>query len=168
MSCRCGGATNPFPAMAMALSVEISSGRDYKVKHLSQANFARLELSLAEVEMPGLMASHAEFGPAQPFKGSPLPDLGLHPDRRPRRRSHRARLGRPLRRNGDALEEYWWCTERCLDWGEGGGPDLIVGDATLLIHDGVNAVEEFGKILQMCARPMRHICGPPLVVPLAP
>jgi hypothetical protein len=33
------------------------------------------------------MACHAEFGPAQPFKGSPLPDLGLpphdHPDRRP-------------------------------------------------------------------------------------
>jgi S-adenosylhomocysteine hydrolase len=97
--------------------------------------------------------------------------------------------------NGDTLEEYWWCTERCLDWGEAGGPDLIVGDATLLIHEGVNAEEEFGKILQMCARfagsrrgptlmrsvfagccgilfincgPMRHICGPPLVVPLAP
>ena len=25
-----------------------------------------------------------------------------------------------------ALEECWWCTERCLDWGVGGGPDLIV------------------------------------------
>ena len=37
-----------------------------------------------------------------------------------------------------------WCalpiSERCLEWGEGGGPDLIVdagGDATLLIHEGV-------------------------------
>ncbi|GFY81641.1 S-adenosyl-L-homocysteine hydrolase [Actinidia rufa] len=40
---------------------------------------------------------------------------------------------------GETLQEYWWCTERALDWGPGGGPDLIVddgGDATLLIHEG--------------------------------
>lgn len=46
------------------------------------------------------------------------------------------------------LQEYWWCTERALDWGPGGGPDLIVddgGDATLLIHEGVKAEEEFAK-----------------------
>ena len=39
---------------------------------------------------------------------------------------------------GETLWEYWWCTERCLDWGVGSGPDLIVddgGDATLLIHE---------------------------------
>ncbi|MEM6756562.1 MAG: adenosylhomocysteinase [Planctomycetota bacterium] len=41
---------------------------------------------------------------------------------------------------GETLEEYWWCTERMLDFGDGQGPDQIVddgGDATLLIHDGV-------------------------------
>ncbi|KAL8231677.1 hypothetical protein R6Q57_001455 [Mikania cordata] len=41
-----------------------------------------------------------------------------------------------------------WCTERALDWGPDGGPDLIVddgGDATLLIHEGVKAEEEFEK-----------------------
>ncbi|KAF7134928.1 hypothetical protein RHSIM_Rhsim08G0182800 [Rhododendron simsii] len=49
-------------------------------------------------------------------------------------------------------EEYWWCTECALDWGPNGGPDLIVddgGDATLLIHEGVKAEEEYersGKI----------------------
>ena len=45
-------------------------------------------------------------------------------------------------------QEYWWCTERCLDWGSEGGPDLIVddgGDATLLIHEGVRAEEEYEK-----------------------
>jgi adenosylhomocysteinase len=45
-------------------------------------------------------------------------------------------------------QEYWWCTERCLDWGPQGGPDLIVddgGDATLLIHEGVSAEEEYEK-----------------------
>jgi S-adenosylhomocysteine hydrolase len=39
---------------------------------------------------------------------------------------------------GETLQEYWWCTERALDWGPGGGPDLIVddgGDAILLIDN---------------------------------
>src|SRR2546421_9944489 len=42
---------------------------------------------------------------------------------------------------GETLEEYWWCTERALEWpGEGGtkaGPNMILddgGDATLLVH----------------------------------
>ncbi|KAG6485745.1 hypothetical protein ZIOFF_054310 [Zingiber officinale] len=48
---------------------------------------------------------------------------------------------------GETLSEYWWCTERCLDWGADGGPDLIVddgGDATAefqimvgIIRDGI-------------------------------
>ncbi|KAK9995573.1 hypothetical protein SO802_020259 [Lithocarpus litseifolius] len=49
---------------------------------------------------------------------------------------------------GETLEEYWWCTGKALDWGPGGGPDLIVddgGDATLLIHEGVKAEEEYAK-----------------------
>jgi len=41
---------------------------------------------------------------------------------------------------GESLEEYWWCTDVCLRWPDGSGPDMIVddgGDATLLIHKGV-------------------------------
>ncbi len=41
---------------------------------------------------------------------------------------------------GETLEEYWWCTERALDWPDGNGPNMILddgGDATLLIHKGV-------------------------------
>ena len=46
---------------------------------------------------------------------------------------------------GETLEEYWWCTERALDWSasseDGGplGPNLLLddgGDATMLVHDG--------------------------------
>jgi adenosylhomocysteinase len=40
---------------------------------------------------------------------------------------------------GEALEEYWWCTEQMLTWPNGTGPDSIVddgGDATLLVHMG--------------------------------
>jgi adenosylhomocysteinase len=43
---------------------------------------------------------------------------------------------------GETLEDYWWCTERALDFGNGQGPTLIVddgGDATLMIHRGYKA-----------------------------
>ena len=49
---------------------------------------------------------------------------------------------------GETLEEYWWCTERALDFGNGKGPNQIVddgGDATLLIHKGVE-FEKTGKV----------------------
>src|SRR5688572_5844092 len=49
---------------------------------------------------------------------------------------------------GETLEEYWWCTERALDFGNGSGPDQIVddgGDVTLLIHKGTE-FEAAGKV----------------------
>jgi adenosylhomocysteinase len=53
---------------------------------------------------------------------------------------------------GETLEEYWWCTERALDFGDGNGvklgPDQIVddgGDVTLLIHKGAE-FEKAGKV----------------------
>ena len=52
---------------------------------------------------------------------------------------------------GETLEEYWWCTERALDFGNGQGPNQIVddgGDATLLIHKGVE-FEKAGKVPAM-------------------
>ncbi|KAG2653122.1 hypothetical protein PVAP13_1NG430900 [Panicum virgatum] len=159
----------------MALSVEkTSSGREYKVKDLSQADFGRLEIELAEVEMPGLMACRAEFGPSKPFAGARISG-SLHMTIQTAVLIETlTALGAEVRWcscnifstqdhaaaaiardsaavfawKGETLEEYWWCTERCLDWGEGGGPDLIVddgGDATLLIHEGVKAEEEYEK-----------------------
>ena len=49
---------------------------------------------------------------------------------------------------GETLEEYWWCTERAIDFGNGTGPDQIVddgGDVTLLIHKGTE-FEAAGKV----------------------
>ena len=43
---------------------------DFKVADLSLANFGRAEMTLAEHEMPGLMAMRAEFGDTKPLKGS--------------------------------------------------------------------------------------------------
>ncbi|MFS7907757.1 putative adenosylhomocysteinase [Helianthus anomalus] len=159
----------------MALTVEkTSTGREYKVKDMSLADFGRLELELAEVEMPGLMSCRTEFGPSQPFKGARITG-SLHMTIQTgvlietltalgaevrwcscnifSTQDHAAAAiardsAAVFAWKGETLQEYWWCTERALDWGPGGGPDLIVddgGDATLLIHEGVKAEEEFEK-----------------------
>jgi adenosylhomocysteinase len=49
---------------------------------------------------------------------------------------------------GETLEDYWWCTERALDFGNGRGPDQIVddgGDATLMVHKGAE-FEKNGRV----------------------
>jgi adenosylhomocysteinase len=49
---------------------------------------------------------------------------------------------------GETLEEYWWCTERALDWPGGEGPNMILddgGDATLLVHKGAE-FEKGGEV----------------------
>ena len=43
---------------------------DYVVKDLSLADYGRKEINIAETEMPGLMATRAEYGKAQPLKGA--------------------------------------------------------------------------------------------------
>jgi len=44
--------------------------RDYVVADLSQADFGRKEMAIAETEMPGLMAIREEYRTAQPLKGA--------------------------------------------------------------------------------------------------
>jgi len=59
----CGPALMGAPRLA---------GAQYKVKDISQADFGRLEIELAEAEMPGLIACRTEFGQQQPFKGAKI------------------------------------------------------------------------------------------------
>jgi adenosylhomocysteinase len=42
----------------------------YKVKDISLAEWGRMEIKLAEAEMPGLMSIRKEYGPSQPLKGA--------------------------------------------------------------------------------------------------
>ena len=44
--------------------------KDFKVKDINQADFGRKEISIAESEMPGLMALRKEFKGSQPLKGA--------------------------------------------------------------------------------------------------
>ena len=48
----------------------IAPASDYIVKDIGLAEFGRKEISLAETEMPGLMATREEYGPKQPLKGA--------------------------------------------------------------------------------------------------
>mmetsp|Transcript_12324 Transcript_12324/g.14747 ORF Transcript_12324/g.14747 Transcript_12324/m.14747 type:complete len:489 (+) Transcript_12324:71-1537(+) len=150
------------------------SGHDYKVKDIAQADFGRMEISLAEVEMPGLMSCRTEFGPAQPLAGAnisgslhmtiqtavlieTLTNLGAKVrwcscnifSTQDHAASAVARDSAAVFAwKGETLEEYWWCTEKMLEWPDAPGPDLIVddgGDATLLIHEGVKYEDQYAK-----------------------
>ncbi|HEY0568382.1 MAG TPA: adenosylhomocysteinase [Xanthobacteraceae bacterium] len=55
---------------ATAKAAPKSSAADYIVKDIGLAEFGRKEISLAETEMPGLMATREEYGPKQPLKGA--------------------------------------------------------------------------------------------------
>jgi len=149
------------------------SAADFKVADLSLAAFGRKEITLAEHEMPGLMAVRREFAASQPLAGARITGslhmtvqtavlietlvalgarvrwcscnifstqdhaaaaIAVGPEGTPEDPA-----GVPVFAwKGETLEEYWWCTERALDWGTE-EPNMILddgGDATLLVHKG--------------------------------
>ncbi len=140
----------------------------YKIRDISLAAFGRKEIELAEKEMPGLMALREKYGESKPLKGAKiagslhmtiqtavlietLAELGADVrwascniySTQDHAAAAIAERGIPVFAwKGETLEEYWWCTEQALTWPDGSGPDLIVddgGDATLMIHQGVEA-----------------------------
>jgi adenosylhomocysteinase len=140
--------------------------QDYKVADIGLADFGRKEISLAEVEMPGLMQTREEFAAEQPLKGAritgslhmtiqtavlieTLVALGAEVrwascnifSTQDHAAAAIAAAGIPVYAwKGETLEEYWWCTEQALLWPDGEGPNMILddgGDATLLVHKGV-------------------------------
>lgn len=146
----------------------ITEKLEYKVADISLAAFGRKEIEIAEKEMPGLMSIRKKFGPQKPLKGArvtgslhmtiqtavlieTLVELGASVrwascnifSTQDHAAAAIAKAGVPVFAwKGETLEEYWWCTEQALDFGDGLGPNLIVddgGDATLLIHVGYKA-----------------------------
>src|SRR6476661_29661 len=141
---------------------------DYIVKDISLAEFGRKEISLAETEMPGLMATREEYGPKQPLKGARIAGSlhmtiqtavlietlkALGADIRwvscniystqDHAAAAMAAAGIPVFAvKGETLKDYWDYTAKLFDWHGGGHPNMILddgGDATLLIHLGVRA-----------------------------
>ena len=137
---------------------------DYKVKDLSLADWGRKEITIAESEMPGLMALRAEYKGKTPLKGAriagclhmtietavlieTLVELGADVrwsscnifSTQDQAAAAVAKAGVPVFAwKGESLKEYDWCVEQTLRWPDGQGLNLILddgGDLTNMVHD---------------------------------
>ncbi len=146
---------------------------EYKIADLTLADFGRKEITLAEHEMPGLMAMREEHEAGRPLAGAritgslhmtiqtavlieTLVKLGAEIrwcscnifSTQDHAAAAIAKAGVPVFAwKGESLEDYWWCANQALSFPEG-GPNLIIddgGDATLLVHMGYEAEEAFAK-----------------------
>ncbi|MBI5417673.1 adenosylhomocysteinase [Candidatus Poribacteria bacterium] len=137
--------------------------QDYKVKDMSLAEWGRKEITIAEKEMPGLMALRKKYGKQKPLKGSKiagclhmtiqtavlietLTALGAEVrwsscniySTQDHAAAAIAASGVPVFAwKGETLEEYDWCIEETLTFSDGRGPNMILddgGDLTLIIH----------------------------------
>src|SRR5205807_1926341 len=151
-------------------TTKTNTKQDFKVADISLADFGRKEISIAEKEMPGLMAIREKYAPEKPLQGARLTG-SLHMSiqtavlietlialgatgrwascnifsTQDHAAAAIAKAGVPVFAwKGENLEEYWWCTYRAISHADGKGPQLIVddgGDATLLIHKGYELEE---------------------------
>ena len=141
---------------------------DYVVKDITLADWGRKEIAIAEVEMPGLMATREEFSRSKPLTGARIAGSlhmtiqtavlietlkALGADVRwascniYSTQDHAAAAiaagGTPVFAvKGESLKDYWDYTRRILEWDDGGTPNLILddgGDATMLVHHGLRA-----------------------------
>ncbi|MGD9784743.1 MAG: adenosylhomocysteinase [Hyphomicrobiaceae bacterium] len=146
----------------------MTSAKDYIIKDIGLADWGRKEISIAETEMPGLMATREEYGASQPLKGARIAGslhmtiqtavlietlAALGADIRwascniYSTQDHAAAAiaagGIPVFAvKGESLKEYWDYTRKILEWDDGGTPNMILddgGDATLLVHLGLRA-----------------------------
>src|SRR5260221_5439401 len=127
---------------------------DYVVKAIGLADWGRKEIPIAEIEMPGLMATRAEYGPKQALKGArvagslhmtiqtavlieTLNALGADVrwascniySTQDHAAAAVAAAGTPVFAvKGESLEEYWDYTHRIFEWGDGGTPNMILDD----------------------------------------
>ncbi|HTO39860.1 MAG TPA: adenosylhomocysteinase [Rhizomicrobium sp.] len=142
--------------------------QDYIVKDIALAEWGRKEIEIAETEMPGLMATRAEYGPKQPLKGARIAGslhmtiqtavlietlTALGADVRwascniystqDHAAAAIAATGTPVFAiKGESLVDYWNYTRKILEWHDGGLPNMILddgGDATMLVHHGLRA-----------------------------
>jgi adenosylhomocysteinase len=146
----------------------MTAAKDYVVADIALADFGRKELTIAETEMPGLMAARAEFGEKKPLKGAritgslhmtiqtgvlieTLVALGAEVrwascnifSTQDHAAAAIAAAGVPVFAvKGESLEEYWTYTDQIFQWTDGGFSNMILddgGDATMYILLGARA-----------------------------
>ncbi|MEO1581185.1 MAG: adenosylhomocysteinase [Pseudomonadota bacterium] len=148
----------------MSTSATELTTNDYKVADIAKAEWGRKEITIAETEMPGLMALRKEYGEAQPLKGArisgclhmtiqtavlieTLTALGAEVrwsscnifSTEDHAAAAIAASGVPVFAwKGETEEEYWWCVEQTIHGPNGWTPNMILddgGDLTGLVHD---------------------------------
>ncbi|MBI2669237.1 adenosylhomocysteinase [Candidatus Woesearchaeota archaeon] len=155
---------------------EVTTMSDYKVKDISLAGWGRKEITIAEKEMPGLMAIREKYAKQKPLAGArvtgslhmtiqtavlieTLTALGAQVrwascnifSTQDHAAAAIAQAGIPVFAwKGESLKDYWQCTKQALTFPDGTGPTVIVddgGDATMMIHKGVE-IEKDPQLLQ--------------------
>jgi adenosylhomocysteinase len=141
-----------------------STDGDFKVRDIALAEWGRAEIAMAEREMPGLMALRERYADDQPLAGAriagclhmtiqtavliqTLEALGAQVrwsscnifSTQDHAAAAVADAGTPVFAwKGETEDEYWWCIDQTLDFGDGRGPNLLLddgGDLTAHVHD---------------------------------
>ena len=144
---------------------------DYRIADIALADWGRREISIAETEMPGLMAIREEFAASQPLKGAriagslhmtiqtavlieTLKALGADVrwascnifSTQDHAAAAIAASGTPVFAiKGESLADYWEYTHQIFEWPAGAHANMILddgGDATLLLHLGTKAEQD--------------------------
>jgi len=155
-----------------AQTIEVSN-MDSKVADMALADWGRKEISIAETEMPGLMALREKYKTEKPLKGAriagclhmtvqtavlieTLIDLGATVrwsscniySTQDHAAAAMAKAGVPIFAwKGETEEEYWWCVEQSIQGPDGWQPDILLddgGDLTQIMHD------KYPELLKKC------------------
>jgi len=142
---------------------DFNMSEDFKVKDINLAEFGRKEISIAESEMPGLMALRKEYKGKKPLKGAKilgclhmtiqtavlietLVELGADVrwsscnifSTQDHAAAAIAKSGVPVYAwKGETEEEYWWCIKKTIEGKKGWTPNMLLddgGDLTALMH----------------------------------
>ena len=153
----------------------IENSTDYVVNDITEAEFGRKELLIAETEMPGLMALRKKYGSQKPLKGAfiagslhmtiqtgvlieTLVELGAKVrwascnifSTQDHAAAAIANSGVPVfAKKGETLDEYWEYTHKIFEWRDGESANMILddgGDATGLIILGSKAEEDISVL----------------------
>ena len=145
--------------------------QDFKIKDINQADFGRKEISIAETEMPGLMALRKEYKGKKPLKGArilgclhmtiqtavlieTLVELGAEVrwsscnifSTQDHAAAAIAKQGIPVYAwKGETEKEYWWCIKQTIEAKKDWKPNMLLddgGDLTALMH------KEYSELLK--------------------
>ena len=148
--------------------LNVQTENDYKVADISEAEFGKKEVLIAESEMPGLMALRKRFSNDKPLSGArisgcihmtvqtavlvdTLTCLGAEVrwsscniySTQDHAAAYLAKNKVPVFAwKGETEEEYWWCIDKTLEFSNGKGPNLLLDDGGDLTNVVLNKRKE--------------------------